>query len=187
MTLQGPWVCEIQCRLPCMLVLTCFSKCSMVCLAMHATSLQSYPTLCNLTIYSPPGSSVHGILQARILECMAIPFSRSYQVLTNIVHFCLLSNALLSSLKKHITWISAGPRMRPMENMGTPSTAQLTHTLNQRCPGSPIGLWTTRINIILILLHIIFIIMYNLNFSDSSVIHEDILHEPKTLFLLTSA
>ena len=25
---------------------------------------------------SPPGSSVHGILQARILECVAIPFSR---------------------------------------------------------------------------------------------------------------
>ena len=28
------------------------------------------------TIYSPPGSSVHGILQARILEWVAIPFSR---------------------------------------------------------------------------------------------------------------
>ena len=26
--------------------------------------------------YSQPGSSVHGILQARILECAAIPFSR---------------------------------------------------------------------------------------------------------------
>ena len=26
--------------------------------------------------YSPPGSSVHGILQARMLECVAIPFSR---------------------------------------------------------------------------------------------------------------
>ena len=26
--------------------------------------------------YSPPGSSVHGILQARILEWVAIPFSR---------------------------------------------------------------------------------------------------------------
>ena len=26
--------------------------------------------------YSPPGSSVHGILQARILEWGAIPFSR---------------------------------------------------------------------------------------------------------------
>ena len=27
--------------------------------------------------YSPPGSSVHGILQARILECVAIPFSKA--------------------------------------------------------------------------------------------------------------
>ena len=26
--------------------------------------------------YSPPGSSVHGILQARILKCFAISFSR---------------------------------------------------------------------------------------------------------------
>ena len=26
-------------------------------------------------VYSPPGSSVHGILQARILEWVAIPFS----------------------------------------------------------------------------------------------------------------
>ena len=31
-------------------------------------------TLCNPTDCSPPGSSVHGILQARILECIAIPF-----------------------------------------------------------------------------------------------------------------
>ena len=37
---------------------------------------QSCPTLCDLTDYSPPGSSVHGILQARILEWVAIPFSR---------------------------------------------------------------------------------------------------------------
>ena len=31
------------------------------------------PTLCNPTDYSPPGSSVRGILQARILECTACP------------------------------------------------------------------------------------------------------------------
>ena len=37
---------------------------------------QSCPTLCNPMDYSPPGSSVHGILQARMLECVAIPFSR---------------------------------------------------------------------------------------------------------------
>ena len=37
---------------------------------------QSYPTLCNPKDGSPPGSSVQGILQARILEWVAIPFSR---------------------------------------------------------------------------------------------------------------
>jgi len=37
---------------------------------------QSCPTLCNPLDCSPPGSSVHGILQARILEWVAIPFSR---------------------------------------------------------------------------------------------------------------
>ena len=33
-------------------------------------------TLCNPMDCSPPGSFVHGILQARILEWVAIPFSR---------------------------------------------------------------------------------------------------------------
>ena len=37
---------------------------------------QSCPTLCDPMGCSPPGSSVHGILQARILEWVAIPFSR---------------------------------------------------------------------------------------------------------------
>ena len=37
---------------------------------------QSCPSLCDPTDCSPPGFSVHGILQARILECVAIPFSR---------------------------------------------------------------------------------------------------------------
>ena len=37
---------------------------------------QSCPTLCDPVDSSPPGSSVHGILQARILEWVAISFSR---------------------------------------------------------------------------------------------------------------
>ena len=37
---------------------------------------QSCPTLCELMDCSPPGSSVHRILQAGILEWVAIPFSR---------------------------------------------------------------------------------------------------------------
>ena len=35
-------------------------------------------TLCNLMDCSLPDSSVHGIFQARILECVDIPFSRGY-------------------------------------------------------------------------------------------------------------
>ena len=37
---------------------------------------QSCPTLCDPVDCSPPGSSVHGILQARVLEWVAISFSR---------------------------------------------------------------------------------------------------------------
>ena len=37
---------------------------------------QSCPTLCDLLDCSPPGSSVHGIFQARILEWVDYPFSR---------------------------------------------------------------------------------------------------------------
>ena len=45
--------------------------------AAAAKSLQSCLTLCDPTDYSPPGSSVHGIFQARVLEWDAIAFSRS--------------------------------------------------------------------------------------------------------------
>ena len=41
-----------------------------------AKSLQSCPTLCNPMECSPPDSSVHGILQARILEWVTMPSSR---------------------------------------------------------------------------------------------------------------
>jgi len=37
---------------------------------------QSCPTLCDPVDYNPPGNSVHGILQARILKWVAMPFSR---------------------------------------------------------------------------------------------------------------
>ena len=53
--------------------------------SMHAQLLyivvlvsQSCPSLRDPVDCSPPGSSVHGILQARMLEWFAIPFSRGY-------------------------------------------------------------------------------------------------------------
>ena len=44
--------------------------------SMCAKSLQSCPTLCDPVDCSPPGSSVHGVSQARILEWSAMPSSR---------------------------------------------------------------------------------------------------------------
>ena len=44
--------------------------------AAAAKSLQSCPTLCDPIDGSPPGSSIPGILQARILEWVAISFSK---------------------------------------------------------------------------------------------------------------
>ena len=56
-------------------------KNSGICLHVHCQDLndrcaQWYPTLCDPMNYSPPSSSVHGIFQARILEWVAISFSR---------------------------------------------------------------------------------------------------------------
>ena len=45
------------------------------CVCVHTQSLQSCPTLWAPMDCRPPGSSVHGILQTRILEWVAMPFS----------------------------------------------------------------------------------------------------------------
>ena len=46
------------------------------CASICAKMLQSCLALCDPMDWSPPGSSVHGILQARILEWVAMPSSR---------------------------------------------------------------------------------------------------------------
>ena len=48
---------------------------------------QSCPTLCDPMDCSLPGSSVHGILQTRILEGVALPFSRGSFQLRDGTHF----------------------------------------------------------------------------------------------------
>ena len=48
--------------------------------------LQLCLTLCNPMGCSSPGSSVHGILQARILELVAISFSRGSSQFMNQIH-----------------------------------------------------------------------------------------------------
>ena len=54
------------------------SRCSRYPTESHVCFVsRSCPTLCDLMNCSPPGSSVHEILQARILEWVALPSSRA--------------------------------------------------------------------------------------------------------------
>ena len=47
--------------------------------AAAAKSLQSCPTLCDPMDWSPPGTPVHGLFQARVLEWVAIAFPNPLQ------------------------------------------------------------------------------------------------------------
>jgi len=46
---------------------------------LEPLAAQSCPTLCDPMTWDSPGSSVHGIFQARVPEWVAIPFSRGAQ------------------------------------------------------------------------------------------------------------
>ena len=67
---RNPWLTH------CVFVLTPQGFISIFLRCVCVLSLQSCPTLCDLMDCSPPGSSVHGILQARIVEWVAMPSSR---------------------------------------------------------------------------------------------------------------
>ena len=64
---------------------------------MKVLVAQLCPTLCDPMGCSPPGSSVHGILYARILEWVAMPYSRgSFQPRDQTWSPTLLADFLLS-------------------------------------------------------------------------------------------
>ena len=57
---------------------------------MKVLVTQSCPTLCNPVDSSPPGASVHEFPQARILEWVAISFSRESSQLRDLTQvFCI--------------------------------------------------------------------------------------------------
>ena len=70
--------CSTTLRVCLLNFLFCVFKISGVCVCVCVCVLvaQSCLTLRDPMDYSPPGSSIHGLLQARILEWVAIPFSR---------------------------------------------------------------------------------------------------------------
>ena len=87
---------------------------------VNVLATQSCPTLSDYTDCSPPGSSVHGIRQVRILEWVAIPFSRG------------------SSWPREWTWVSAlQADSSPSETPGKPlyaADADVDAKSLQLCP-----------------------------------------------------
>ena len=71
-TSEGPWV--IQGAMETMMTQSSPRKGEHV--EVKVSVAQSCPTVCNSVDCSPPGSFVHGILQARILEWVAMSSSR---------------------------------------------------------------------------------------------------------------
>ena len=62
---------------------------------MRAKSIQVCPTLCDPIDCSPPGSSAHGILQARILKWFAVLFSGEIPPVGLQKSLCVNQNMIL--------------------------------------------------------------------------------------------
>ena len=71
-----------------------------VVLVMSDSVAQSCPTLCNPVDCYLPGSSVHGILQARKLEGVTISFSSQYTYIMKNVLAIILNSYVLFLLEK---------------------------------------------------------------------------------------
>ena len=89
-----PYVLKLPSVCACVCVCVCVFACVSVHAGMHACS-QSCLTLCECMDYSLPGFFVHGLFQARILEWVAISYSRGSKFPNN-------NPVIISSLLKLI-------------------------------------------------------------------------------------
>ena len=67
---------------------------------------QSCPTLSDPMDWGPPGSSVHGIFQARVVEWVAIAFSKP---ILDPIQTCLFPGALLRKITLRLSFVLALP------------------------------------------------------------------------------
>ena len=102
-----------------------------VCVCVCVLVAQSCPALCNATDYSPPGSSVCGILQARILEWVVIPFMRSSQLRDQTWVSCIAGGFFT-------VWATREALHRPGANVPTlhmvPIKSHISHNLRNPTP-----------------------------------------------------
>ena len=99
---------------------------------------QSCPTLCDPVDCSPPGSSFHGIFQARVLEWVAISFSRGSSQPRDRTWFSLIlgRRSNLRAKPSFIEWPHF-PFSQPLELSFlqpslTPHAPVLTHSFNHQ-------------------------------------------------------
>ena len=91
------WYLQFVVSFPLLLIISCFLLVAQLC-----------PTLCHPTDCSPPGSSLHGILQARILGWIAAPFSRGSSQPRDWTQVSCIAGRFLSSEGSPIYHITAG-------------------------------------------------------------------------------
>ena len=70
--------------------------------------------LCDPNDYSMPGSSVHVILQATILEWVAMPFSRGFSWPRNLTHISSISRLAGRFSITSATWVQSCPTATPV-------------------------------------------------------------------------
>ena len=78
---------------------------------------QSCPTLCHPMDCSPPGSSIHGIFQARVLEWGAIAFLNAYGAFSRVYSVQFSRSVVSDSLWPH----GLSPWSSPAQNTGVGS------------------------------------------------------------------
>ena len=84
-----------------------------ICMILHSNCegegggevAQSCPTLCDPMDYIPPGSSIHGILWAEVLEWVAISFSRGSSQFKDLTRVSVLHADTLPSEPKLLGFI----------------------------------------------------------------------------------
>ena len=93
---QSQKICSVHLCLFCFLAYRVIVKCYFLlysndsAMCAHSAQLLGNMILCDPMDCSPPGSSVHGVFQARILEWVAIFSSRGSIVLTQRLNPCQL-------------------------------------------------------------------------------------------------
>ena len=122
--MESDAISRCVCVCPCRRV--CVHMCACAHVFAHTLVTQSCQILCDPMDCSPPSSSVHEILQARILEWVAIPFSMVDYIRTEL-HFrtsswCLLGiKELLGIGKKIAPYLVAKSKVLSMEGKKNPN------------------------------------------------------------------